>query len=121
MQPCILLPEDWGERFNEGSLRHVLLHELLHIKNHDLIWNWASVAVQALHWFNPLVWLVVMDYENTEFDNSDFQDNIYLVSNMRPANQAPAPTDVRAVNTTSGSVNIQWAGVSDAGLINVAR
>jgi beta-lactamase regulating signal transducer with metallopeptidase domain len=62
-RPCILLPEDWEARFDEDSLRHVLLHELLHIRNHDLIWNWAAVGVQALHWFNPLVWLVVSRFQ----------------------------------------------------------
>ena len=62
-RPCILLPEDWEVRFDEDSLRHVLLHELLHIKNHDLIWNWLAVGVQALHWFNPLVWLVVSRFQ----------------------------------------------------------
>jgi len=63
-----------------------------------------------------------MDYENSTFDNSDFQDNIYLVSNMRPSNQAPAPTDVRAVNSTGGAT-IQWAPVSDGSLVgyNVYR
>jgi regulation of enolase protein 1 (concanavalin A-like superfamily) len=63
----------------------------------------------------PNQWLVVMDYEDTEFDNSDFQDNVYLVSNMRPATQAPAPADVQAVNV-SGGASVQWAPVSDAGL-----
>jgi beta-lactamase regulating signal transducer with metallopeptidase domain len=62
-QPSILLPEDWETRFDEGSLRHVLLHELLHVKQHDLIWNWAATAVQALHWFNPLVWFVVSRFQ----------------------------------------------------------
>lgn len=62
-QPSILLPEDWETRFNEHSLRHVLLHELLHVKQHDLIWNWAATAVQALHWFNPLVWFVVSRFQ----------------------------------------------------------
>jgi beta-lactamase regulating signal transducer with metallopeptidase domain len=57
-QPKLLLPEDWESRFDERSLRHVVLHELLHVKQHDLIWNWAAIAVQALHWFNPLVWFV---------------------------------------------------------------
>ena len=67
-------------------------------------------------------WLVVMDYENTEFDNSDFQDNVYLVSNMRPATQAPAPTDVQA-SSSGGSATLQWAPVSDASFIgyNVSR
>jgi beta-lactamase regulating signal transducer with metallopeptidase domain len=62
-RPSILLPEDWETRFDERSLRHVLLHELLHVKQHDLIWNWAAIAVQALHWFNPLVWFVVSRFQ----------------------------------------------------------
>ncbi|MBL9182999.1 MAG: hypothetical protein JNN17_12735 [Verrucomicrobiaceae bacterium] len=58
-QPKILLPSDWQNRFTDRSLRHVLLHELLHIRHRDLLWNWAATAAQALHWFNPLVWFVV--------------------------------------------------------------
>jgi beta-lactamase regulating signal transducer with metallopeptidase domain/biopolymer transport protein ExbD len=62
-QPKLLLPEDWQTRFDERSLRHVMLHELLHVKQHDLIWNWAATAMQALHWFNPLVWFVVSRFQ----------------------------------------------------------
>ncbi|MCF7789929.1 MAG: hypothetical protein K9N47_27650 [Prosthecobacter sp.] len=62
-QPRILLPEDWETRFDQHSLRHVLLHELLHVKQHDLLWNWAAIAVQSLHWFNPLVWFVVSRFQ----------------------------------------------------------
>ncbi|MBE2286560.1 MAG: hypothetical protein IAE77_24090, partial [Prosthecobacter sp.] len=62
-QPKLLLPEDWQTRFDERSLRHVMLHELLHVKQHDLLWNWAATAVQALHWFNPLVWFVVSRFQ----------------------------------------------------------
>jgi bla regulator protein BlaR1 len=61
--PKILLPSDWQTRFTDRSLRHVLLHELLHIRHRDLLWNWAAVAVQALHWFNPLVWFVVSRFQ----------------------------------------------------------
>jgi beta-lactamase regulating signal transducer with metallopeptidase domain len=62
-QPKLLLPEDWDTRFDERSLRHVVLHELLHVKQHDLLWNWAATIVQALHWFNPLVWFVVSRFQ----------------------------------------------------------
>ena len=62
-QPKILLPSDWQTRFTDRSLRHVLLHELLHIRHRDLLWNWAATAVQALHWFNPLVWFVVSRFQ----------------------------------------------------------
>jgi len=62
-QPKLLLPEDWQSRFDDRSLRHVVLHELLHVKQRDLLWNWAAIAVQALHWFNPLVWFVVSRFQ----------------------------------------------------------
>lgn len=62
-QPTLLLPQDWETRFDERSLRHVVLHELLHVRQHDLAWNWAATAVQALHWFNPLVWFVVSRFQ----------------------------------------------------------
>jgi len=62
-QPKLLLPEDWETRFDDRSLRHVVLHELLHVKQRDLLWNWAAIAVQALHWFNPLVWFVVSRFQ----------------------------------------------------------
>jgi bla regulator protein BlaR1 len=62
-QPRILLPSDWQTRFTDRCLRHVLLHELHHIRHRDLLWNWAATAVQALHWFNPLVWFVVSRFQ----------------------------------------------------------
>ena len=58
LSPRVLVPSDWAVRFDESSLRHVLLHELLHIRHRDLWWNWATLIVQALHWFNPLVWII---------------------------------------------------------------
>ena len=56
----------------------------------------------------PNSWLVVMDYENSNFDNSDFQDNVYLVTNMRPDAAPAAPTDLQATASTAG-VTLQWA------------
>lgn len=56
-RPVLLLPENWQAHFDETRLRHVLLHEILHVRHHDLVWNWVVLALQALHWFNPLVWL----------------------------------------------------------------
>lgn len=60
----------------------------------------------------PNTWLMVQDYENSEFDNSDFQDLGYLVTNMRPAAAPPAPTDLTALAASSGGINLQWAPVS---------
>jgi beta-lactamase regulating signal transducer with metallopeptidase domain len=62
--PHVLLPADWQSRLDEASLRHVLLHELMHVRHHDLLWNWASLTVQALHWFNPLVWIIGSGFQS---------------------------------------------------------
>jgi fibronectin type 3 domain-containing protein/regulation of enolase protein 1 (concanavalin A-like superfamily) len=64
----------------------------------------------------PNTWLMVMDYEASAYDNADFQDNVYLVKNMRPANQAPAPADLQAVTAANG-IGLQWQPVSDSTLI----
>jgi len=71
----------------------------------------------------PNTWLLTMDYQNGTFDNSDFQDVVYLVTNMRPAPQPPAPNDLFAVAPTTGGVSLQWAELAyaNATTFNVLR
>jgi beta-lactamase regulating signal transducer with metallopeptidase domain len=63
LQPALLLPEGFSDAFTGDELRHVVLHELWHLRRHDIAFNWLLAAVQALHWFNPLVWLAVSRIE----------------------------------------------------------
>lgn len=51
LPPCVLTGFAWRE------LRLILLHELAHLKRRDIPMNYVLSALQALHWFNPLVWL----------------------------------------------------------------
>ena len=58
LKPCIYLPTrmDFG---NRELLRHILMHETMHIKHRD---NWVKtfmLIALCLNWFNPLVWLMV--------------------------------------------------------------
>jgi beta-lactamase regulating signal transducer with metallopeptidase domain len=62
-RPTLLLPEGLSESFDHDELRHVVLHELWHLRRHDVAVNWLLAAVQALHWFNPLVWFAVSRIE----------------------------------------------------------
>jgi hypothetical protein len=55
--PIILLPCGLEARIDIAQLRHVLLHELAHVKRNDVLVNWIAAIAQLLHWFNPLVWL----------------------------------------------------------------
>lgn len=55
-KPRIYIPScicDIGE-YNE--LYHVLLHELIHYKRKDLVYNFLAVLAVIIHWFNPIVW-----------------------------------------------------------------
>jgi beta-lactamase regulating signal transducer with metallopeptidase domain len=56
IRPRLLLPEGLAESFSTRELRHVLLHELGHVKRQDMAVHWLSTCVQILHWFNPLLW-----------------------------------------------------------------
>jgi len=57
IRPRLLLPEGVVATLGQERMRHVFLHELAHLKRHDIAFNWLAALAQALHWFNPLVWL----------------------------------------------------------------
>jgi beta-lactamase regulating signal transducer with metallopeptidase domain len=57
LRPRLLLPTGLTSSFSREELRHVFLHELAHIKRHDILAGWLMLALQTIHWFNPLVWL----------------------------------------------------------------
>lgn len=45
------------EALSVEELRHVFLHELVHLRRWDLPASWACALLQVVHWFNPMVWL----------------------------------------------------------------
>ncbi|MHC4426814.1 MAG: M56 family metallopeptidase, partial [Planctomycetota bacterium] len=57
VRPRLLLPEGMIEVLSRDELRYVFLHELAHLKRHDIYIGWLTSLLQILHWFNPLVWL----------------------------------------------------------------
>ena len=60
----------------------------------------------------PNAYLCTMDYASST-QNFDFQDNVYLITNVRPAAGtavAPSvPTDVQAYNVAGTGVQLSWA------------
>ena len=57
VRPRLLLPAGMIETLSREELRYVFLHELAHLKRHDIYVGWLMSILQVLHWFNPLVWL----------------------------------------------------------------
>lgn len=54
-RPTIILPD---KTFADTQLQHILLHELTHLRRHDIAIKWLCVFLGALHWFNPMIYLV---------------------------------------------------------------
>jgi beta-lactamase regulating signal transducer with metallopeptidase domain len=55
--PKLLLPHCVLHDFDAAELQSILLHEISHLKRRDIALNYVLAILQALHWFNPLVWL----------------------------------------------------------------
>lgn len=55
-RPSILLPE---ADFTPEELEVILLHEFVHYQRKDLWYKLLLIVANAVHWFNPLVYLMV--------------------------------------------------------------
>lgn len=55
--PILAMPESIVKEGNGQRVRHILMHELSHVKRGDLIVIALLNLLNAVYWFNPLVWL----------------------------------------------------------------
>ena len=56
IRPRLLLPKGTIEALDTGQLGYVFLHELAHLKRNDIMIGYLTTVLQAVHWFNPLIW-----------------------------------------------------------------
>jgi hypothetical protein len=67
----------------------------------------------------PNTYIVLHDYPDGDVQNYDFQDNVYIVSNIRPVTTtavtsprttaaAPAPASIAGVSNSNGTNSLQW-------------
>ncbi len=59
LRPVILLPAAM-DGADEKTLAYVLAHEMAHIRRFHALAKLILAAVACLHWFNPLVWLMLV-------------------------------------------------------------
>lgn len=61
LRPVLYLPQ---KEYPPEELSFILRHELVHFKNRDLWIKLFSMVAVAIHWFNPLVWLLSHKVKN---------------------------------------------------------
>jgi TonB family protein len=57
IRPRLLLPAGVSEKLNDAELSYMFMHELGHLKRHDIGVSWIISFLQIFQWFNPFVWL----------------------------------------------------------------
>jgi protein involved in polysaccharide export with SLBB domain len=55
-RPRIVVPAN-SEGWPAARRRAILLHEVAHVRRHDLAMMWLGQVARALYWFHPLAWL----------------------------------------------------------------
>lgn len=56
LRPRLLLPH---EHYDVQELRYILRYELCHLKRRDMLLKLVLLAANAMHWFNPVVYLML--------------------------------------------------------------
>lgn len=54
-RPLLILP---GETYSDADLSFIIRHELTHCKRNDLWYKLLLIVANAVHWFNPVVYLM---------------------------------------------------------------
>lgn len=62
-KPYIVLPSNWAQ-WKPHLQKTVLSHELTHIREKDHWINYLKMIALAVHFFNPLVWILIRRYSH---------------------------------------------------------
>ncbi len=101
-RPRVLLPDSVLRDFSPAELRHVLLHELAHLKRGDVALNALLVALKRLYWFHPLVHLAFARLRAAQESARDWE----ALALARDSGPVPyARTLLRLVEETPRSVH----------------
>jgi len=56
-KPYIILPSKIIKQLSINEIKYIMLHELNHYKNKDILVNYVMCVFQIVYWFNPLIYL----------------------------------------------------------------
>ncbi len=60
LSPVLVLPD---KDLTPAQMQNILVHELTHIKRHDIIYKWIVAICKCVHWFNPFMYLIANKIE----------------------------------------------------------
>ncbi|MEX2109618.1 MAG: HEAT repeat domain-containing protein [Gemmatimonadaceae bacterium] len=90
MKPTIVLPAEC-DTWTLDRRRAVLLHELAHVKRHDLIGHTLGRLACAVYWFHPLVWTAA---KNLRAESERACDDLAIACGARATDYAEHLLDI---------------------------
>jgi beta-lactamase regulating signal transducer with metallopeptidase domain len=83
-RPRLMLPSQ-AKLWPRERLRAIFIHELGHVKRHDILFQFLAKLACSIHWFNPLVWIM----ERNLFLASECAcDDLVIARHFEPADYA---------------------------------
>jgi beta-lactamase regulating signal transducer with metallopeptidase domain len=107
-RPCIYLPE---REYDEMTLLTILKHERAHIRRHDVIVKWLAFLANAVHWFNPALYIMRLELarecelaaDESTIKQLDMDEQIeYGNMLLDMASNKKSPIDVYVVTLVAG-------------------
>ena len=120
--PTILLPE-YISQMNNTQIKHILMHELAHIKRSDMFSIYLHSVLHSIYWFNPFIRLVT-DYSRQV---RELMADAAVVENSTDKNDY-AKTIVHLLNLNTGnSTSLYTVSIADSArnmkqrIVNIKR
>ena len=79
-QRCIAVPRTFATEYTAGERDLALAHEAARHVRGDLIANWVSIVVLALHWWNPASWIAIRAFR----DDQEFATDAHVLAAIGP-------------------------------------
>lgn len=83
-RPKIIFPPGLDPDSTEAAM--ILAHENVHSKRFDNLWRTIAIVTACVHWFNPLVWIMLKAYFNDmelSCDETVIRKNGYSAKELR--------------------------------------
>ena len=94
LHPQLLLPH---EHYDSSDLRYILRHELCHLKRRDMLLKLVLLAANAMHWFNPVVYLMLRQAD----EDIELACDSAATDGLDRAERAAVQSHVRALPATT--------------------
>lgn len=77
-RPEIILPDGYTKQ----ELKSVFIHELMHYKHKDVLWNIVSTLLLCAYWYNPIMWFCFSQFRKDMEIQCDYRV-LEIYSNKR--------------------------------------